>query len=345
MTTLICGDTIAAHTYIVDESVDVIIDDPPYNIAKKASRLPSYDKSDSIIAQKWTDFHAAWDARSAHEMEDFTDAWVAAHMCKLKPTGSMFVFGSHHNLGVTDAALKRHGWVIQWISWCIPNAFPNREQQQMTSANQGIIWARKSKKTLHHYNVERAKDYMVLDYWRQKGHAPEMRTNLRDFWPINNDARIVRQLPYLRHSAKKPPEIIARCIDIALPEEGGVVFDGFVGSGTTLDVCRRINHWIVAPRPPVFIHGIGLDLHAEYIRMCELRLLAAQTHWTPSASCLGDTDRDALKKLLGYERSYIIDNDPAGEDAMINIACQIKPRPGLLVPKGFERGRSASPAV
>lgn len=283
------GDNIAAMNEMEPASVDFVFADPPYNTTNTGSKVSKYDKSQSIIDQKWDNFGAAWDVIS--DLTLHTQAWTRAVRRILKPTGSIMVCGSHHNIPTVDTVLKADGWWInQWISWCIPNAFPNRECVQMASSNQTIIWARPGKQRAY-YNAERAKTYQS-----DKAGTP---VNLRDFWLINNDAQQVRIHPYIKgHGAKKPPALVARALNIVVPDEPGVaVFDPFLGTGTTIMVARDINDWVPTPRKHA-MPAIGAEKYGEYVRMSQLRT-GAEVREVEGASLLGLADRERMRTKLG----------------------------------------------
>lgn len=305
MSELYCGPAVEALKHVEVESVDVIFADWPYNTGKAESLVPQYDMSESIIAQAWTDFHAAWDV--IDDYDSFIREQLTACRRVLKPQGSLFATGTFHNIPAMHLALKALGfYIVQWVSWIKPNSFPNRKMEKMVSANEVVIWARKSQSVMHIYNVERAKDYALLDYWRMRGKRPNTeRVNLRDYWPINNDSRAVKQFPFMLHGAKKPPELIARAIDISLPEEGGVVLDPCFGTGTTGYACQYLNDWILTPRE-VAPDWIGVELYTEYARMCELRL-GAQAVYVTGAQDLPRDVRDELCARLPLEWEYILD--------------------------------------
>ena len=302
-----------AHTAMAamqEESVDVAFIDSPYNIQKAVSSLPTYSKSQSIIEQRWEDFSASWDV--IQDYWEFTRTWLMPLRRVLKPHGSLFTTGTYHNIPVLQLMLKELGFhIVQWISWCKPNSFPNREMQEMVKANEVVIWARRDKEHRHVYNVERAKDYAMLDYWRLRGELPRenngqiKRTNLRDFWIINNDARAAQDFPFLVHGAKKPPELVARCIDIALPEEGGVVLDPFFGSGTTGYVAKYLSDWTMTPRE-MTPQRFGIALYLEYVRMCELRLECSHTALDGGLS-LPANERKKIATKAGDWAPYLLD--------------------------------------
>lgn len=346
MNKLYHGPAQEALAELDDASVDVAFLDKPYNIKKAKSSLPKYDKSQSIIDQRWKDFSAGWDV--IHDYWEFTRSVLGPLRRVLKPTGSGFLTGTFHNIPILHLVLKELDYhVVQWIAWCKPNSFPNRELEQMTSANEVVIWVRPNKKTKHMYNVERARDYGLLDYVRTHDCLPMeqdkdrnwkvKRPNLRDFWPINNDSRAVKTFPFLKgHGAKKPPELVARCIDIALPEDGGVVLDPFFGTGTTGYVCDWMNDWIIRPRA-VRPSWIGVELYAEYIRMCESRLLRDSIKLS-GAQQLSEEDRADLRLALGDWAEPILDGRISGkmviELAEINNRIyNLNKRYGITIPK------------
>jgi DNA modification methylase len=314
-TTIYHGNCITGMGMVAPDSVDVVFADPQYNTKKADSKLPNYDKSASIARQKWTDFSASWDV--VDDYWGFTRKWLQAAKYVLKPTGSIFICGSHHNIPIVDLVLKEQDWwVCQWIAWCIPNAFPNRELQQQTSANQIIIHARKSKSPLHHYNADRAMDYGELETGR--------RVNLKDYWEINNDSRAVKHYPFLAgHGAKKPPELVGRALDIALPDvEGAVVLDPFFGTGTTGYVCQNLNNWILRPR----IHTpycVGIELYREYANMCELRLQSSPIE-TGDGLQLDEKERTKMRKVLGLWAPAILDNETSDEVQAALVAVYAK---------------------
>jgi len=72
--------------------------------------------------------------------------------------------------------------------------------------------------------------------------------NKRDVWTVTTK-------PYKgAHYATFPPELIKPCILAGAPE-GGIVFDPFVGSGTTVATAIQLGR-----------KGIGIDLSFKYLQ-------------------------------------------------------------------------------
>ncbi len=82
--------------------------------------------------------------------------------------------------------------------------------------------------------------------WKLDGGVPVR--NKRDVWTVTTK-------PYKgAHYATFPPELITPCILAGAPE-GGIVFDPFVGSGTTVATAVKLGR-----------RGVGLDLSMKYLR-------------------------------------------------------------------------------
>ena len=88
-----------------DQSVDLIIADPPYNATKgilwsmEYGTLPGFGGDWKKIAQVWDDM-------SLDEYLAFTLSWLSEAKRVLKQTGSMWVHGTYHSAGITNVAMQ-----------------------------------------------------------------------------------------------------------------------------------------------------------------------------------------------------------------------------------------------
>jgi DNA modification methylase len=81
--------------------------------------------------------------------------------------------------------------------------------------------------------------------------------------PVRNKRSVwtVATKPYKgAHFATYPPELITPCILAGCPE-GGIVFDPFAGSGTTVAVANSLGR-----------RGIGIDLNYNYLQLAQERV-------------------------------------------------------------------------
>jgi modification methylase len=86
------GDCLEHLRALPDASIDLVFADPPYNLQLKGElHRPDQSKVDAVD-DDWDKFDsfAAYDA--------FTRAWLAEARRVLKPTGTLWVIGSYHNI-------------------------------------------------------------------------------------------------------------------------------------------------------------------------------------------------------------------------------------------------------
>ena len=107
LNTIIKGDCIAALEKLPENSVDVIFADPPYNLQLDGElHRPDQSRVDAVDDE--------WDQFSTFEAYDaFTTAWMLAAKRVLKPTGTLWVIGSYHNIFRVGNTLQNLGfWIL-----------------------------------------------------------------------------------------------------------------------------------------------------------------------------------------------------------------------------------------
>ena len=133
---IIKGDCVSALEALPDKSVDVIFADPPYNLQLGgALHRPDQSVVDACD-DEWDQFasFAAYDA--------FTRAWLLACRRVLKPTGTLWVIGSYHNIFRVGATLQDlNFWILNDIVWRKTNPMPNFKGRRFQNAHETMIWA------------------------------------------------------------------------------------------------------------------------------------------------------------------------------------------------------------
>ena len=118
--TIIKGDCVAALDWLPDHSVDALFADPPYNLQLDGDlRRPDQSKVDAVD-DEWDQFEsfAAYDA--------FTRAWLLAAKRVLKPSATIWVIGSYHNIFRVGATMQDLGyWILNDVVWRKTNPMPN----------------------------------------------------------------------------------------------------------------------------------------------------------------------------------------------------------------------------
>lgn len=222
------SDALALLARIPDASVDLVVTDPPYAIAK-----------------------AAWDEfESLEAYVDWCDTWLAEVARILAPHGSAYVCGFSEILADVKARSARRFASCRWLVWYYRN-----------KANLGRDWGR-SHESIVHLRKERARvdvDAVRIPY---NGHTTKYPARVqsissqyggekakRDTWepnPLGAKPRDVIEVPVLcngtsektEHVTQKPEALIEKLV-LASSAPGQLVVDPFVGSGTTAVVAAR----------------------------------------------------------------------------------------------------------
>ena len=167
-------------------------------------------------------------------------------------------------------ALRADGWYLrQDIIWNKPNPMPESVRDRCTKAHEYIFLLSKNKR--YYYNNEAikepAKDWGTRDRSKGKYHNEgtglQPHSGLSKSYPTKNKRSVwsITNKPYKgSHFAVFPPDLIEPCIK-AGSEEGDIVLDPFMGSGTTAMVAKSLGR-----------DYIGCELHEDYGNLIQKRL-------------------------------------------------------------------------
>ena len=231
-----------------DGTVDLVVADPPYAIAKA-----EWDEFASV------DAYLAW-----------CDEWLAEIARVLAPHGSAYVCGFSENLADIKARSARRFASCRWLVWYYRN-----------KANLGRDWGRSHESILH---LRKPGARIDVDAVRvpYNGHATRYPARIqavssqyggerarRDRWepnPLGAKPRDVIEVPVIcngmaektPHTTQKPEALIEKLV-LASSAPGQLVVDPFVGSGTTAVVADRLGRsWIAGDGDPRFV-GLARD--------------------------------------------------------------------------------------
>ena len=167
-------------------------------------------------------------------------------------------------------AMRADGWYLrQDIIWHKPNPMPESVRDRCTKAHEYIFLFSKNKN--YHYDNEAikepAKDWGTRDRTQGKYHNPgtglSPHSGLTKSYEKRNKRSVwsVTKKPYKgAHFATYPAELIEPCI-LAGSEQGDIVLDPFMGSGTTAAVAKSLGR-----------NYIGCELHEEYGELIQKRI-------------------------------------------------------------------------
>ncbi|MGA1800948.1 site-specific DNA-methyltransferase [Rhizobium sp. HT1-10] len=249
--TIIKGDCVAALEALPTHSVDVIFADPPYNLQLGgALHRPDQSLVDAVDDE--------WDQFASFEAYDaFTRAWLLACRRVLKPTGTLWVIGSYHNIFRVGSMMQDLSfWILNDIVWRKTNPMPNFKGRRFQNAHETMIWASPSAK---------AKGY-TFNYDALKASNDDVQMRSDWLFPIcSGGERLKGEDGKKAHPTQKPEALLARVI-MASSKPGDIILDPFFGTGTTGAVAKRLGR-----------HFVGIEREQEYIDHASARIAAVDT--------------------------------------------------------------------
>src|SRR5260370_32096455 len=129
-TRIVVGDCVAEMWKLPAGSVDLVFADPPYNLQLKGDLKRRDESRVDAVNDDWDKFSsfAAYD--------DFTRAWLLACRGVMKPSATLWVIGSYHNIFRVGAIKKDLGfWLLNDIVGGKTNARPNFRRRGFTNAH------------------------------------------------------------------------------------------------------------------------------------------------------------------------------------------------------------------
>lgn len=244
------GDCVENLNSLPEKSIDLIFADPPYNLQlQNELHRPNMTLVDAVDDQ--------WDQFASFEAYDeFSRKWLTACKRVLKPTGTIWVIGSYHNIFRVGTIMQDLGfWMLNDVIWVKTNPMPNFRGVRFTNAHETLIWASSGKGAKYAFNHQAMKGL---------NEEKQMRS---DWWLLSlatGSERVKDENGDKAHSTQKPEALLYRVI-LASSNPGDVVLDPFFGSGTTGAVAKRLHR-----------NWIGIEREEKYIKVAQKRIDAIQ---------------------------------------------------------------------
>jgi len=226
------GDAIELFEELKNNSIDLIIADPPYNLGKDYG-----NNHDLKVFDEYLDFSLKW-LKGAHRV--------------IKPMGTIYVFMGVRFISylyeIMDRKLKM--FFNSWICWHYTQGMGKKIG--FSPRHDDILMFNKSQKFTFNLDAVR----VPQKYYRARNNMRG--ANPGDVWKFSHVhyCNPNRQ----KHPTQKPEGLIERMV-LASSNEGDIVLDPFSGSGTTLRVCQQLNR-----------DCIGFELNPNFVQMTKERL-------------------------------------------------------------------------
>lgn len=222
-------------------SVDLIIADPPYFLSKGGKSV----KSGQVVSVN----KGSWDMPSSvNDVFAFTLDWIKLCHGILKNTGTLWIFTTHHNLGNLLTSLSTINFqIINIIVWQKTDPPPLIYKNKFRFSYELIIWVKKS-------NMY----YINNDFYAQ---CPTH--YLDDIWKMDSVKMSEKKFGY--HPTQKPIELLKRIVKFS-SKENDLILDPFMGSGTTCVAAKSLQR-----------RFIGIEINEEYYNIALRRIQSIES--------------------------------------------------------------------
>ncbi|MCB8985955.1 MAG: site-specific DNA-methyltransferase [Ardenticatenaceae bacterium] len=248
----ICQDVFAVLDWLPSHSVDLLFADPPYNLSKSFNGRP-------------------FSSRSLTDYESWLESWLLPLQRLLKPTASLYICGDWRSAAAIQRVLEAHFVVRNRITW-------EREKGRGAQANwkncaEDIWFATVGEAYTFNVEAVKLKRRVMAPYTRPDGQPKDWQENEDGRFRLTHPANIWTDItvPFWSmpentdHPTQKPEKLLAKII-LASSQPDDVVFDPFLGSGTTSVVARKLGR-----------RFFGVEIDESYACLAEKRLeLAGQ---------------------------------------------------------------------
>ncbi|MCA0387211.1 MAG: site-specific DNA-methyltransferase [Bacteroidetes bacterium] len=237
--------------YLPDEFVDLLIIDPPYNLDRdfgsaKFRKLP------------------------VEEYSMYLRSWLPQLLKLLKPEATIYICGDYLSSLSIFSVASEYFKLRNRITW-------QRDKGRGASKNwknsMEDIWfftmgndytfnldaVKEKRAVIAPYKEDgEPKDWMDSDEGRfRMSHPSNIWTDITiPYWSMAENTE---------HPTQKPEKLMAKLI-LASSNEGDVIFDPFLGSGTTSVVAKKLNR-----------HFVGIEIDRKYAATAEYRLELAES--------------------------------------------------------------------
>lgn len=246
----ILGDTFEVMPFLPHNSVDLVVADPPYNLTKAFNG--------TTFAKK-----------TVADYEDYTRKWLSLVYPLMKDDGSIYVCCDWETSLIIGRVLGEFFTIRSRITW-------QREKGRGAAANwknglEDVWFATKSNKYTFNLDAVKIRKKVIAPYkvdgkpkdWDETADGNYRNTCPSNFW---DDITIpFWSMPEnTAHPTQKSEKLIAK-IMLASSNPSDVVFDPFLGSGTTSVVAKKLGR-----------NYIGIEANEQYCVWAEKRLEMAE---------------------------------------------------------------------
>ena len=246
----ICQDILSVVSFLSDSFVDLLFIDPPYNLDKEfnGSKFKKQSQKDYL---------------------EFLETYIRPLLRLLKQTASVYICSDYNSCGAVQLFAEKNLIIRNRITW-------EREKGRGAKFNwkncsEDIWFCTTGDKYTFNVEAVKLKRRVIAPYtvdnqpkdWQKETdgdfrltHPSNLWTDLTvPFWSMQENTD---------HPTQKPEKLLAKII-LASSNEGDIILDPFLGSGTTSVVAKKLGR-----------NYVGIEVDETYCCVAEKRLESAE---------------------------------------------------------------------
>ena len=246
----IIGDMQDVVSFFPDSFVDLLFLDPPYNLNK------------SFKGQKFK-------LQTAEKYEALLESWLIPLLRLLKPTASVYICGDWRSAGAISNLAGKYFQIQNRITW--EREKGRGAKNNWKNCSEDIWFCTMSKEYKFNVNAVKVRRKVIAPYrdifkkpkdWTESSDGNYRLTSPSNLW---NDITVpFWSMPEnTEHPTQKPEKLLAKII-LASSDKGDLIFDPFLGSGTTSVVAKKLDR-----------QYLGIERELDYCLIAEKRLRLA----------------------------------------------------------------------
>ena len=243
----ICQDVFEALDYLPDRFVDLLFVDPPYNLSKEFNKVTFKEMMN-------------------HDYEAWLESWVSKLPRLMKPNGSIYICGDWKSSGAIYNVVRKYFEIQNRITW-------EREKGRGAKSNwkncsEDIWFCTMSDNYFFDVDAVKIKRKVIAPYKDESGQAKDWNEEEDGRYRITHPSNLWSDItiPFWSmpentdHPTQKPEKLVAKII-LASSRKGGLVFDPFLGSGTTSVTAKKLGR-----------RYVGIEIDEYYCSLAERRI-------------------------------------------------------------------------